>query len=152
MVSIKMSESKEEAVCNNTHNHRQQLLHHQQELERDLEAGSCADGDDDEDLRLDDGTGGEEDEVFEGEGGEEGESSKKSQAIPPLYRNIEEGCTALGCYSAILTTIVMIIGIVALLMYSSPGNVKAAKLVFPNSTALNETTVEEEMEEELVIE
>ena len=150
-----MSESKEEAVCNNTHNHRQQLLHHQQELERDLEAGSCAEEEDDEELRLDDGIGEEEDEVFEGEGGEEGGSSKKTQAIPPLYRNIEEGCTALGCYSAILTTIDMIIGIVALLMYSSPGNVKADKLVFPNATALNDTKLEDgemEVEEEVVIE
>ena len=149
-----MSESKEEEVCNNAHNHRRQLLHHQQELERDLEAGSCADGDDydeEDQLTLEEGGGGEEgggegeeDEVFEGVGAvEDGGSSKKAVFIPPLYRNIEEGCTALGCYSAIATTIVMIIGIVALLMYSSPGNVKADKLVYPNATALNGT---EEME------
>lgn len=149
-----MSESKEEAVCNNTHNHRQQLLHHQQELERDLEAGSCADGEDDdeeEQLRLDEGGGEDDDDVFEGEEGEGSASSKKIAAIPPLYRNVEPGCTALGCYSAIATFIVMIIGIVALLMYSSPGNVKADKLVFPNSTdaSMNATdeVVLEEMEE-----
>ncbi|KAK8384217.1 hypothetical protein O3P69_009155 [Scylla paramamosain] len=155
MVSIKMSESKEEAVCNNTHNHRQQLLHHQQELERDLEAGSCDGGDDDEEeqLRLDEGTGEDDDEVFDGEVGEEGSSSKKTQAIPPLYRNIEEGCTALGCYSAIATTIVMILGIVALLMYSSPANVYGKKLVFPNSTAsMNITQLDEEEEELTMIE
>ncbi|XP_050689569.1 uncharacterized protein LOC126981932 isoform X2 [Eriocheir sinensis] len=131
-----MSETKEEAVCNNANNHRQQLLNHQQEIDRDLEAGSCGDDDDEEtQLRLDDedGVEGEEGEAVEGEEGEEGESAKTKQVIPPLY-NVEPGCTALGCYSAIATLIVMVIGIVALLMYSSPGNVRADKLVFPNVT------------------
>ncbi|XP_069177926.1 uncharacterized protein [Procambarus clarkii] len=121
-----MSETKEEALCNNAQNHRQQLLNHQQELERDLEAGSCADEDDEEEENTDEGGEGEE-----GEGVEEGGTpdSKPKTIIPPLY-NVEPGCTALGCYSAIATFIVMTIGIVALLMYSSPPNVTAENLVF----------------------
>ncbi|XP_069986247.1 uncharacterized protein [Penaeus vannamei] len=119
-----MSENKEEALCNNAQNHRQQLLNHQQELERDLEAGSC-----DEEESGTDRSGEESGEGGEGGEGEdgEGEPPKKKQVIPPLY-NVEPGCTSLGCYSAIITFIIMVIGIVALLMYSSPANASAANL------------------------
>ncbi|XP_053648900.1 uncharacterized protein [Cherax quadricarinatus] len=120
-----MSETKEEALCNNAQNHRQQLLNHQQELERDLEAGSCADEEDDEEENTDEG---EEGEAGEGEEGEATEEKPKA-VIPPLY-NVEPGCTALSCYSAIATFIVMVLGIVALLMYSSPPDAKAENLVF----------------------
>ncbi|XP_071535101.1 uncharacterized protein [Panulirus ornatus] len=123
-----MSETKEEALCNNAQNHRQQLLNHKQELERDLEAGSCAD----EEEEDDENTYCEGEEGEEGEGDEDGESkesSKPKTVIPPLY-NVEPGCTSLGCYSAIATFIVMVIGIVALLMYSSPPNATADNLVF----------------------
>lgn len=149
-----MNDTKEEALCNNAQNHRQQLLHHQQELERDLEAGSCADEEEEEedereeagDTGSEDGKGGEEDE--EGGEGEDGEAKgvPKSASIPPLY-NVEPGCTALGCYSAIATFIVMVIGIVALLMYSSPGNVKGHKwppVDDSNSTEPSDVVAEED--------
>ncbi|KAK3870205.1 hypothetical protein Pcinc_023204 [Petrolisthes cinctipes] len=132
-----MNDTKEEALCNNAQNHRQQLLHHQQELERDLEAGSCADEEEEDeaeeagDTGSEDGKAGGEEGEEGGEAAAEGEEGEakgvpKSSSIPPLY-NVEPGCTSLGCYSAIATFIVMVIGIVALLMYSSPGNVKGQR-------------------------
>ncbi|XP_042855503.1 uncharacterized protein LOC122242299 [Penaeus japonicus] len=119
-----MSETKEEALCNNAQNHRQQLLNHQQELERDLEAGSCDEEESGTERSGEEsGEGGEGEEDKDGEG----EPPKTKQVIPPLY-NVEPGCTSLGCYSAIITFIIMVIGIVALLMYSSPANARAANL------------------------
>ncbi|XP_066946815.1 uncharacterized protein [Macrobrachium rosenbergii] len=114
-----MNDSKEEeALCNNVQNHRQQLLNHQQEIDRDLEAGSCNDDDDDESREEGEGEEGEE-----GKEGEEGEHKEK-QEIPAIY-NVEPGCTALGCYSAIITFIIMTLGIIALLIHSSPPNARA---------------------------
>ncbi|KAK7082530.1 hypothetical protein SK128_013272 [Halocaridina rubra] len=131
-----MNDSKEEeALCNNAQNHRQQLLNHQQEIDRDLEAGSYSGEEEDEETRQE---GAEEGEGGEGEG-ENAEIDPKD-AIPVIYQ-VEPGCTALGCYSAIATFIIMTLGIVALLMYSSPPNARADNLVITESKKISSILV-----------
>lgn len=144
-----MSETKAEgALCSNSQNHREQLLNHQQEIDQDIEAGSCGDIEGDDEETREEGVEGEEGE--EGEGGEGDDGPKKPIAEMPAIYNVEPGCTPLSCYSAILTGIILAIGIVALLMYFSPKNAKGVALVYvkdeemttlyPSSTSEPETS------------